>query len=118
MPPPHPLSPAGRDRALRRIRTVHRIAGVTVAGATAGLSLLASHAFKGHAGNASAATVPAVVTAPTPRPAVQVPPPEAVPAIAGDPAPLEPPPAAPQPSPQAAVPEPAPAPPPVVSGGS
>lgn len=120
MPIPPSLSPAARDRALRRIRTVHRVAGVAVAGATAGLSLLASHAFKGHAGTASAATRPptATATAPAARVAVRVPPPEAVPAIAGDPAPLQPPPSAPaavpQPAPQTPPPEPAP----VVTGGS
>ncbi|UTI62958.1 hypothetical protein NBH00_16525 [Paraconexibacter antarcticus] len=128
MPPPTSLSPTARDRALRRTRTVHRVAGVAVAGATAGLSLLASHAFKGHTGTASAAAAtvpPAAAPAPAPaaRPATAVPPPQAVPPIAGDPAPLEPPPsapsAAPQSAPQAAQPAPAPPPPPpVVTGGS
>jgi hypothetical protein len=103
MPTRVPLAPASRDRAIRRLRVVTwTVAGVAAATAT-GLSVVAAHAFKGHA------TTRAVRR--PPRVAVRVPPPQQVPAISGAPAPLAPPPAPPVPT--AAPVEPAP-----VSGAS
>jgi hypothetical protein len=104
-----------------------------IAGATAGavalsgaLSVVAAQAFKGHAQPTS--KPPATTTRHArPRTArVHVPGPQSVPAIAGQPAPLQPPaaapaPAQPQPAAPAAPPQPqpaAPAPPPQTSGGS
>jgi hypothetical protein len=106
-----PPSAASRDRALRRLRVAAWGVGLGAAALTGGLSVVAAHAFKGHDGKAR-------VTAAVARSArtgarVSVPAPQRVPAIAGQPAPLQPP---PQP-PAAAVPqEQAPA--PAVSGGS
>jgi hypothetical protein len=103
-----------RDRALRRTRLL--VAGV--AAAAVGLSGLASevaaHAFKGHQQRRTPAPRPTPVPrAPTPR--VHVPPPEHIPSIANDPAPLQPPAQPPAPTPVAPQPS-APAPQP--SGGS
>ncbi|HTN22818.1 MAG TPA: hypothetical protein VL120_02455 [Solirubrobacteraceae bacterium] len=101
------LDPAGRDRAVTAARIVAWASAIAAAGAAAGFSVAAAHAFKGHDGTAT------VVRAPR-RPAaerVRVPPPQDVPAISGAPAPLLPPPA----PPAAALPEPAPV---ETSGGS
>ena len=74
------------------------------------LSVVAAQAFKGHQSDAA---TPAA-GAPAPR-HVNVPAPERIPAIAGDPAPLQP----PAQPPASAAPDPAPsAPAPQVSGGS
>jgi hypothetical protein len=109
------LSAASRDRALRRVRLAAWGVGVGAAALTGGLSVVAAHAFKGHTGKARA--TPAVARRAHAAARVRVPPPERVPAIAGDPAPLQPPAQAPAQPPAAAVPqEQAPAPP--VSGGS
>jgi hypothetical protein len=106
-----PPSPASRDRALRRVRLAAWGVGVGAAALTGGLSVVAAHAFKGHDGKVRAATAVARRARAAAR--VTVPPPQRIPAIAGQPAPLQPP---PQP-PAAAVPQQqAPAPP--VSGGS
>ena len=116
-----------RDRALRAVRAAGWAVGLGAAGLTAGLSVVAAQAFKGHDGKVKVAKTPAPVRRVV-RPArVPVPPPQPVPAIAGVPAPVAPPPQAPaaaappvdqsaQPAP-APVPEQAPA-PAAVSGGS
>jgi hypothetical protein len=118
-----PPSAASRDRALRRVRLAAWGVGVGAAALTGGLSVVAAHAFKGHNGKARVTTAVARSTRAVTH--VKVPPPERVPAIAGQPAPLQPPAQPPaqqsaQPptqQPPAAVPqEQAPAPP--VSGGS
>jgi hypothetical protein len=106
-------TPSRRDRDLRRLRGAAwtLAAGATVV--TGALSVAAAHAFKGHDGTkrASAVARPATHDA-----RVRVPPPQHVPAIVGDPTPLQapaqPPAAAPQP------PAPAPQPQPQTSGGS
>jgi uncharacterized protein YggE len=108
-----PPSPASRDRALRRVRVAAWGVGVGAAALTGGLSVVAAHAFKGHDGKARATATTAVARRARAVAHVRVPPPQRIPAIAGQPAPLQPP---PQP-PAATVPqEQAPAPP--VSGGS
>jgi len=94
-----------RDRAVARVRAAGRGLAVAAVAAAAVLSAVAQHAFRGHSGEASAATAGRRVS---------VAPPDQVPAIAGDPAPLQPPPA----PPAAVAPAPAPAPAPPVSGGS
>jgi hypothetical protein len=103
-----------RDAAVRRTRAI--VVGVT-AGAVAlsgVFSVVAAHAFKGR--KLHAATPTATATSHAARPSgPRVPGPDAVPPIAGDPAPLQPPeqpPATPVPQPEA------PAPAPQVSGGS
>jgi hypothetical protein len=104
-------SAASRDRALRRVRLAAWGVGVGAAALTGGLSVVAAHAFKGHDGKTRLTAAVARTARAGAR--VKVPPPENIPAIAGQPAPLQPP---PQP-PAAAVPQQqAPAPP--VSGGS
>jgi hypothetical protein len=102
-----------RDRALRR---THAIVAAVAAGAVglSGLaSVVAAQAFKGHQ-----KTTPAPARAQRPRASQQrahVPGPQAIPPIAGEPAPLQP----PSQPPAAQTPAPAPAPPaPQVSGGS
>jgi hypothetical protein len=111
MPEPAPLSPAGRDRAVRRVRLLAWSVTAASAALAAGLSVVAAHAFKGHDGRAKAAAA-----APRPRVAarahVHVPRAQHVPAIAGAPAPLQPPAAAPTAAP------PPPQQPPETSGGS
>jgi hypothetical protein len=89
-------------------------------GASGALSVVAAHAFKGHPRRATP-----VASAPraAPRtPTVHVPRPQAIPAIANDPAPLRAPaqpPSSPAPQPTAQAPvQSAPAPAPQVSGGS
>ena len=101
-----------RDAAVRRTRAI--VVGVT-AGAVAlsgVFSVVAAHAFKGRKLHAATPTATSDAARPSgPR----VPGPDAVPPIAGDPAPLQPPeqpPATPVPQPEA------PAPAPQVSGGS
>ena len=91
-------SPAGRDRNVRRVRILAWSVAAAAAGLSAGLSVVAAHTFKGHDG-----TVRTVAR-------VSVPPAQYVPAIAGAPAPLQPPAAAPT----AAPPQPEPE----TSGGS
>ncbi len=109
MPEPSSPSPAGRDRAVRRVRVLAWSVAAATAALSAGLSVVAAHAFKGHDGRAK-------TTAPSPRAAapVHVPRAQHVPAIAGAPAPLRPPPAAPT----AAPPQPEPQQQPETSGGS
>jgi hypothetical protein len=99
-----------RDVALRRSRQL--VAGVAVAavGLSGLVSVVAARAFKGRQRGAPARAP--VQRARTPR--VQVPAPDRIPSIAGDPAPLQPPAQTPAPPP---VPAPT-APPPQVSGGS
>jgi len=103
-----------RDAALRRTRAI--VVGVT-AGAVAlsgVFSVVAAHAFKGRQLHAATATATPASDAARPS-GRRVPGPDAVPPIAGDPAPLQPPeqpPATPVPQPEA------PAPAPQVSGGS
>lgn len=103
-----------RDVSLRRARGL--VAGVAAAavGLSGLASVVAAQAFKGHQRRAPAAA-PVHRAARTPR--VHVPAPERIPAIAGDPAPLQPPPQAPAPAPAAPAPAPS-APAPQVSGGS
>ena len=81
-------TPASRDRQLRRVRAATWAAGAIAAALAAGLSVAAAHAFKGHDGTATA-------SAPARSGRVRVPPAQDVPAIAGDPLPLQPPAAAP-----------------------
>lgn len=113
------LDPRARDTFVRRARHAGRLIGVVAAGASAALSVVAAHAFKGHDGR-HARTVTAAARART-RPAprnTSVPPPEHVPAISGAPAPLETPAAPPAAAdPAASAPVEA-APPPETSGGS
>jgi hypothetical protein len=97
-----PARVRARDAALRHTRGI--VAGIA-AGAvvlSGAFSVVAAHAFKGHPQRGATAVSGS-----------RVPSPEAVPPIAGDPAPLEP----PAQPPAAAVPEPS-APEPQVSGGS
>jgi hypothetical protein len=107
-----------RDAALRRTRAV--IVGVAAAavGLSGALSAVAAQAFKGHP-QRSALSPGVVAKAPdrsrTPR--VSVPGPQRIPAIDGQPAPLEPP-AQPPTATQDIPPAPAPVPEPQVSGGS
>lgn len=98
-----------RDALLRRTRTVMVAVSAAAVALSGALSVVAAQAFKGHQAD------PAPPAARSARRGVDVPKPEPIPAIAGQPAPLQPP-AAP---PSAATPEPAPpAPAPQVSGGS
>jgi hypothetical protein len=115
IPPP---GPARRDRALRRVRVVSWAAGLAAAGLTGAFSAVAAHAFKGHSGG-KAREAAAVTRMHRPRARVAVPPPQNVPAIAGDQASLQPPGAPPQAAPPQQAPAPQEqAPPPVSSGGS
>jgi hypothetical protein len=99
------FDPQARDRLLGRTRLAGWIVGATAAGATAMLSVVAAHAFRGHGGTPAHATATATASP------VRVPPPQDVPAIDGaPPPPLQPPPS----PPEAAPPQPAP----VTSGGS
>jgi hypothetical protein len=100
------VDPLARDRLVRRMRTAGWVVGATAAGATALLSVVAAHAFRGHDGSATRAAVPARA----PASQVSVAPPQHVPAIDGAPAPLQPPPS----PPEAVPPQPAP----VTSGAS
>ena len=106
---PEPGRVRARDAALRRTRSI--VAGVAAGavGLSGLLSVVAAQAFKGHPQRI--ATTTAVHRAQEPR--VRVPGPEAVPSIAGEPAPLQP----PAQPPAAADPQPS-APAPQVSGGS
>jgi hypothetical protein len=99
-----------RDAALQRTRAI--VVGVAAAaiGLSGVFSVVAAHAFKGRPQRAAPAA-----TADDQRSGRTVPGPDAVPPIAGDPAPLRPPaqpPATPVPRPSS------PAPTPQVSGGS
>jgi hypothetical protein len=93
-------SPSRRDHDLRRLRGA---AWAVAAGAgvlAAGLSVAAAHAFKGHDGTTRSSALGRA-----PRAArVRVPPAQHVPAIAGDPLPLQ----APAEPPAAAPPQPTP----------
>jgi hypothetical protein len=82
-------APEVRDRSLRRMRAAAWVAGIGAAGLTAGLSVVAAHAFKGHDGHAQAAS--AVTRAKTAGRHLSVPPPQQVPSIDGSNAPLQPP---------------------------
>jgi hypothetical protein len=97
MPDSSAPSPAGRDRAVRRVRVLAWSVAAATAGLSAGVSVVAAHAFKGHDGRARTTETTAAV--PSPRAAararVHVPRAQHVPAIAGAPAPLQPPAAAP-----------------------
>jgi outer membrane biosynthesis protein TonB len=123
-------SPSRRDRALRRVRRGTWAIGAGTAGLATTLSVVSAHAFKGHSHGAAPAPAPKQRQ---PLRRVAVPGPQHVPAIAHNPAPLQPPSAppsatpapAPTPSPAPApTPAPAPAPAPVpqpqpqTSGGS
>jgi hypothetical protein len=106
------FDPRERDRLVGRMRTTGRALGVVAAGATAALSFVSAHAFRGHDGKA-----PRTAAAPSARARaarIGVPPPQHVPAIDGSPPPLQPPASAPE----APPPEPAPAPVPQTSGAS
>jgi hypothetical protein len=127
MSAPHVKAARARDRALRVVRTAGWAVGLASAGLTAGLSVVAAQAFKGHDGKTKVTTAPAPVRRLVRPEHVSVPPPQRVPAISGAPAPITPPaqpPAATPPVDQSApapVPAPAPqqaAPPAAVSGGS
>jgi hypothetical protein len=83
-----PIDPAARDRSVRTVRVVAWVTGVGAAAVTAGLSVVAAHAFKGHSGEARAAS-PVRDAGPVTR--LKVPPPQDVPGISGAPAPLQPP---------------------------
>jgi hypothetical protein len=109
MPDAASPTPAGRDRAVRRVRVAAWSTGVAAAGLSAGLSVVAAHAFKGHDGRAKTT---AALSSRRAAARVNVPRAQHVPAIAGAPAPLEPP-----ASPPAAAP-PQPQPQPETSGGS
>jgi hypothetical protein len=100
------LDPQARDRLLARTRLAGWVVGAAATGATALLSVVSAHAFRGHGGTPAHAAATATATAAPAR----VPPPQDVPAIDGAPPPLQPP-ASP---PEAAPPQPAP----VTSGGS
>ena len=117
-----PLDPNGRDRAIRRVRSAARLVALAAAGATATLSVVAAHAFKGHDGRKASTTAKPVRTRTVPAApkAIEVPPPQQVPAISGAPAPLAAPstPPASAPPPPPPEPAPAPAPAPETSGGS
>jgi hypothetical protein len=111
--PSDPTDPGGRVRA--RDALVRRTRGAVAAAAAAALALsgllsaVAAHAFKGHQADAASPTA----TPAGPR-HVHVPPPERIPAIAGQP-PLQP----PSQPPATVTPDPvAPDPAPQVSGGS
>jgi hypothetical protein len=108
---PQPGQSAARDAALRRTRGM--IAGVAAGavGLSGLLSAVAAHAFKGHPQRVATTTR----TNSAPSSQVRVPGPQAVPSIAGEPAPLQPP---AQPPAASTQPTPAPAPEPQVSGGS
>ncbi|MEA2219711.1 MAG: hypothetical protein QOJ35_2337 [Solirubrobacteraceae bacterium] len=106
-PPPAPARLRARDAALRRTRVAIAAIAAGAVGLCGAFSVVAAQAFKGH---------PARTATPARRaPAVSVPGPQAIPSIANDPAPLQPP-----SQPPAAETQPAPpqAPPQQASGGS
>jgi hypothetical protein len=88
---------AFRDRLLRRVRVARWSVGLGAAGLTAGLSVAAAHAFKGHDGHARADPAPRHTS--TGHARVTVPAPDNVPSIAADGS-LQPPEQAPQAAPQ------------------
>lgn len=106
MPAAASPTPAGRDRAVRRLRVATWSLGATAAALSVALSAVAAHAFKGRDGRVRPAAARVRVR-------VRVPPPQHVPRIAGVPAPLRPP-AAPPVVPQPQPPQPQPE----TSGGS
>jgi hypothetical protein len=111
MPEPCSPSPAGRDRAVRRVRVLASGVAAATAALSVGLSVVAAHAFKGHDGRVkTTAAVPSARAASR----VHVPRAQHVPAIAGVPAPLRPPAAAPAATPPASQPQEQPE----TSGGS
>jgi len=114
--PTHRIDPGKRSRARARDALLRRTRGSMVAVSAAAialsgmLSVVAAQAFKGH--RADAATPSAGSST---RRHVNVPAPDRIPAIAGAPAPLQP----PAQPPASAAPDPAPSvPAPQVSGGS
>jgi hypothetical protein len=100
-----------RDVALRRTRGLVASVAAAAVGLSGLASVVAAQAFKGHGRRAPA---PAPVRRARVK-HVHVPAPDRIPAIAGDPAPLQPP--AQPPAPAPATPPPS-APAPQVSGGS
>ena len=112
--PPQRIDPGKPTRARARDALLRRTRGAMVAVSAAAvalsgmLSVVAAQAFKGHQADAATPTAGAPA-----RRHVNVPAPDRIPAIAGDPAPLQP----PAQPPAAAAPAP-PAPAPQVSGGS
>jgi hypothetical protein len=116
---PDPVSSSRRDRSLRRVRRVTLAIAAATAGLATTLSVVAAHAFKGHARQTGQDT--ALVTKRPPERRLVVPPPQRVPPISSSGESLQPPSAPPSsPAPQPASPQPAPAPPPApqTSGGS
>jgi hypothetical protein len=100
-----------RDAALRRTRAIVVAVAAGAIGLSGFFSVVAAHAFKGRQQRA-----PTPASTAAPATGGRVPRPDAVPPIAGDPAPLQPP---AQPPAATPVPQPsAPAPTPQVSGGS
>jgi hypothetical protein len=81
-----PSGPQRRDRTLARVRVLNWGLGLGAVAAAGGLSVAAAQSFKGHTGATTATTA---ATRPVTR--VRVPPPQHVPAISGQPAPLLPP---------------------------
>lgn len=122
------LDPRARDVFVSRARHFGRLIGFAAASATAALSVVAAHAFKGHDGRKARTITATARTRPVRSHGTVVPPPEHVPAISGAPAPLEAPSSPPaaassQASPPAAAapapaPVPVPVPAPATSGGS
>jgi hypothetical protein len=103
-----------RDALLRRTNGAMAAIAAAALALSGLLSAVAAQAFKGHqADSTRPASRPAAATPPPRR--IHVPPPQRIPAIAGQPAPLAP----PAQPPTAVTPSPvAPAPAPQVSGGS
>src|SRR6478609_6500551 len=91
-------TPARRDHATRRVRALTWGIAVATAGAAAGLSAVAAHAFKGHAARPATAAPRRVAAVRR----VAVPGPQHVPAIAGQPPALQPPAAPPTAAPPTA----------------
>lgn len=107
-----------RDAALRRTRAVIVGAAAAAVGLSGALSEVAAQAFQGHPQHSEPSRVPATTAAGRAHaPRVSVPRPQRIPAIDGQPAPLQPP-AEPPAATQDTQPAPAPAPEPQVSGGS
>jgi hypothetical protein len=103
-----------RDLMLRHTRTAIAAVAAGAVGLSGLFSVVAAQAFKGH-GARSAGPIRSRPAATSRTAGVHVPPPQRIPAIAGELAPLQP----PAQPPAAAAPAPAPAAPaPQVSGGS
>jgi hypothetical protein len=123
------ISPSRRDRAVRRVRNLTWAVAAGSAGLATTLSVVAAHAFKGHARSSGAS--PAAAPKHKAPHRVVVPGPQHVPSIAPLTPPAAPPSTTPTPSPTPApapathtpapatpAPAPAPAPQPQTSGGS